>query len=94
MSEQFFRHLDGGIYKFVAHARSADTDGEVVVYEHLWPFEQSLWVRNRPDFEVRFKSIDEVTARRAMKQDRAEAQAAVIAAKTARRAAREQSKPK
>lgn len=91
MSEQYFRHIDGGIYRFVAHARSADTDGEAVIYEHLWPFDQSLWVRNRRDFEIRFKAIDEVAVRRAMKHDRVEAQAAVTAAKTARRAARDQS---
>lgn len=87
MSEQYFRHVDGGLYRFVSHARSADTDGEVVVYEHLWPFNQSLWVRNRPDFEARFTPTDEMTVKRAMKQDRNEAQAQVNAAKAARRAA-------
>jgi len=91
MTAKYFRHLDGGLYKFVAYARSADTDGDVVVYEHLWPFDQSLWVRNRADFESRFKPIDEIAVHRAMKQDRPEAQAAVKAAKTVRRAA--QSKP-
>jgi hypothetical protein len=87
-AEQYFRHLDGGFYRFVSHARSADTEGEVVIYEHLWPFDQSLWVRNRTDFEARFSSIDEITVKRAMKQDRAQAQAQVNAAKAARRAAK------
>jgi len=88
MAEQYYRHLDGGLYRFVAHARSADADGEVVVYEHLWPFDQSLWVRNRPDFEARFTSTDEITVKRAMKQERTQAQAQVNAAKAARRAAK------
>jgi hypothetical protein len=88
MTEKYYRHLDGGLYRFVAYARSADVDGEVVIYEHLWPFDQSLWVRNRPDFEARFISADEVTVKRAMKQERAPAQALVNAAKAARRAAK------
>ena len=88
MSEQYFRHVDGGLYRFVAHARSADVDGEVVVYEHLWPFDQSLWVRNRSDFEARFTPTDEITVKRAMKQERTQAQAQVNAAKSARRAAK------
>jgi hypothetical protein len=87
-TEQYFRHTDGGLYRFVAYARSADVDGEVVVYEHLWPFDQSLWVRNRPDFEARFMPTDEVTVKRAMKEDRPQAQAIVDAARAARRAAK------
>jgi len=89
MAEQYFRHLDGGVYRFVAHARSADNEDEVVVYEHLWPFDQSLWVRNRAEFQTRFTTIDEFTARLEMKRDRVQAQAAVTTAKAARRAAKQ-----
>ena len=70
----------------MAHARSADTEGDVVVYEHVWPFDKSLWVRDRTQFEARFASVDEVTVKRAMKQDRDAAQSAVRAAQAARRA--------
>jgi hypothetical protein len=86
VSEHYFRHLDGGLYRFVAYARSADDDNEVVVYEHIWPFTQSLWVRNRAEFEARFTPTDEMAIKRAMKQDRVEAQAQVTAAKAARKA--------
>ena len=88
MAEQYFRHLDGGLYRFVAHAKSADDASDVVVYEHLWPFDQSLWVRNRTEFETRFMPTDEITVKRAMKQERAQAQAQVNAAKATRRAAK------
>jgi hypothetical protein len=88
MTEQYFRHIDGGLYRFVANARSADDAGDVVVYEHLWPFEQGLWVRKRSEFEARFSSVDEITVKRAMKEDRAEAQVHVNAAKALRRAAK------
>jgi hypothetical protein len=86
MAEQYFRHLDGGLYRFVAYARSADNEKDVVVYEHLWPFTQGLWVRDRAEFEARFTASDEMSLKRAMKQDRGEAQVQVNAAKAARRA--------
>jgi hypothetical protein len=88
MTEKYFRHLDGGLYRFVSHAKSADDTRDVVVYEHLWPFDQSLWVRNRAEFETRFLPTDEITVKRALKQDRALAQTQVNAAKAARRAAK------
>jgi len=88
MSEQYFRHIDGGLYRFVAYARSADTAGDVVVYEHLWPFERGLWVRDRADFEARFKPIEFAVVNQAMSENREAAQQQVNAAKAARRAAK------
>lgn len=89
MSEQYYRHIDGGLYRFVAYARSADTTLEVVVYEHLWPFERGLWVRDRTEFEVGFAPVEPVIVERAMQRDRTAAQAQVNAAKAARRAAQQ-----
>ncbi|QDQ25781.1 DUF1653 domain-containing protein [Chitinimonas arctica] len=86
MSNSYFRHTDGGLYRFVAHARSADTTGDVVVYEHLWPFTQGLWVRDRQEFESRFSPIDAAEVENAMQGDRLAAQAAVDTAKATRRA--------
>lgn len=86
MSDQYFRHIDGGFYRFVAHACSADDAGDVVVYEHLWPFDRGLWVRKRAEFETRFSPVDELTIKRAMKEDRETAQVAVNSAKAKRRA--------
>ncbi|GLR13634.1 DUF1653 domain-containing protein [Chitinimonas viridis] len=88
MSHLHYRHTDGGLYRFVAHARSADTTGDVVVYEHLWPFEQGLWVRDRQEFESRFTPISATEVTTAMQGDRAAAQAAVDEAKAKRRAAK------
>jgi hypothetical protein len=89
MTEQHFRHIDGGLYRFIANARSADDAGDVVVYEHLWPFEQGLWVRKRSEFESRFSPTDEITVKRAMKEDRVKAQERVNAAKALRRAVKQ-----
>jgi hypothetical protein len=89
MSEQYFRHRDGGLYRFVAVARSADTTAEVVVYEHLWPFERGLWVRDRIEFESRFQPIAAAQVEAVLKQDQPAAQLQVNAAKAARRAAKQ-----
>jgi hypothetical protein len=89
MTEQYFRHIDGGLYRFVANARSADDSGDVVVYEHLWPFEFGLWVRKRSEFETRFLPVDEITVKRETRQNRADAQEKVNAAKALRRAAKQ-----
>jgi hypothetical protein len=88
-TEQYFKHTDGGLYRFVAHARSADSAKEVVVYEHLWPFDPGLWVRDRQEFEDRFLSIALEIVQQEMRLDRAHAQATVTAAKAARRAKRD-----
>lgn len=86
MSQAHYRHMDGGLYRFVAHAMSADTDREVVVYEHLWPFEPGLWVRDRQEFEARFSPVSSEVVEAAQRGDREAAQAMVNAAKAARRA--------
>lgn len=88
MSERFFRHLDGGYYRLFAEARCAETTGPLVVYEHLWPFEPGLWVRERDEFFSRFTPVDEAEVRSAQAGERAAAQAAVTEAKAQRRAAR------
>lgn len=84
--------MDGGLYRFDRIARSADTGKEVVVYEHRWPFDPSFWARDKEEFEARFTLITEMeylTISASML--RADGQAAVTAAKAARRAKRDQS---
>lgn len=87
MSDLLYRHTDGGYYRLVTFGRSADTGGDVAIYQHLWPFDASWWTRDKAEFLARFAEVstDEVAA--AMKIDRATAQANVNAAKAARRAA-------
>jgi hypothetical protein len=87
MSELFYRHLDGGYYRLVTFGRSADTDGDVAIYQHLWPFDASWWSRDKADFLARFTPVNEEEVRAAMQADRKAAQAAVQSAKAARRAA-------
>jgi hypothetical protein len=39
------RHYKGGLYRVVGLAKHSETLEPMVVYEHLWPHEQGLWVR-------------------------------------------------
>ncbi len=88
MSELYYRHLDGGYYRLVSFGRSADTGGDVAIYQHLWPFDASWWVRDREEFLARFAPITADELSTAVRGDRAAAQQAVDAAKAARRAAK------
>lgn len=58
----YVQHRDGGLYRVKAHGKSTVDGSEVVIYEHIYPFEQSIWVRPMAEWTVdRFKpvSLDE-----------------------------------
>jgi hypothetical protein len=85
---QFFRHTDGGYYHSLGHALHADDQAVHVIYEHIWPFETGLpWLRRVDEWAGRFTPVTREQLIEAMQQDRESAQAAVMAAKAARRAA-------
>lgn len=56
---ELFRHKKGGIYRLVHRGRHADDGSRVVIYQHLWPHQVGLWVRNEAEFfeEGRFVRI-------------------------------------
>jgi hypothetical protein len=86
-NKDLYRHTDGGLYEFQRYAKSADTGKDVVIYQHLWPFTQDTWVRDREEFEARFTNITEKEYHQIKtSMTREDAQAAIIAAKAIRRA--------
>jgi len=90
MQEQdgrYFRHIDGGLYQLLHHARHADDGKPVMVYLHLWPYEPSVWVRRVDEFAQRFEEISELEYTRLSAVDRHSGQQAVAAAKQKRRQA-------
>lgn len=86
---QLVRHIDGGIYRFVGLSQHTDDQSLMYNYHHIWPFEQSVipWARPSDQWGSRFVPITEQDLEEAMRQDRAQAQQAVLEAKAARRAA-------
>lgn len=59
--------------------------GDLMVYEHLWPFEVSVWGRPLVEFEKRFKPVAYADLVLAMEHDRVTTQAAISTARSARR---------
>jgi hypothetical protein len=86
----YYRHVDGGIYRFFTEATHTDGLEPHAVYEHLWPFEPGPYVRPMSQWRQRFAAITEAQATSLMQGDRAAAQQAVTAHKASRREAERQ----
>ncbi|MBC7475662.1 MAG: DUF1653 domain-containing protein [Candidatus Sericytochromatia bacterium] len=54
---QLFRHIDGGYYQYEKSVLFADNQDELVIYKHLWPFDESHWARRYQEFKARFTPI-------------------------------------
>lgn len=81
----YYRHVDGGLYRFITEAHHSDDASEMIVYEHLWPFTPSIWVRPVHEFQNRFQPINESEVKAAMLTNQKTAQEAVNQAKAQRR---------
>lgn len=84
---RYFRHIDGGLYQLLYRARHADDGTPVMVYLHLWPYEQGVWVRRADEFAQRFEEISELEYARLSAVDRRLGQQAVATAQQNRRQA-------
>ena len=85
-SPQYYRHIDGGLYRAYTEARHTEDLGAHMVYEHVWPFPVTACVRPAKAFALRFTPISEEEALQLMTGDRKSAQEAVRATQQARRA--------
>ena len=54
----YYKHKYGGIYRFITEGINVDTKLNMVVYEHVYPFSQQTYVRNKTEFETSFRIID------------------------------------
>ena len=84
-SPSYYRHVDGGIYRFFTEATHTDGLESHAVYEHLWPFEPGPYIRPISQWNKRFSAISEVQATSLMQGNREAAQQAVTACKAIRR---------
>lgn len=48
--DDYVQHRYGGVYQFVGHATDTSTGQEVVVYAHVWPFDDKLFTRPSSEF--------------------------------------------
>lgn len=82
------QHRDGGLYTILYQGTSTVDQSEQVVYIHLFPFEQKVWIRPRSEWtDDRFRLLPPEEARELLKRDPEEFKAEI----TARKAARKQS---
>lgn len=81
----YYRHQDGGYYLVLNIARSSEDQSEQVVYLHIWPFDQGVWVRPLKEWASRFTEVTEAECALALGGDRATAQERVTLAKATRR---------
>lgn len=82
---QAFQHVDGGYYRFIVCAYSSEDQSEKVVYEHVWPFEPSVWERPVTEFMAKFAPITADALTRALSQNRLEVQEEISKNKAQRR---------
>lgn len=86
-SGTIFRHTDGGIYCFDRSAEDFKTGEEMVIYDHLWPFEQSTWARPAQEFLKKFTTMTSSELNVALAGDRAADQARITASRLSRKGA-------
>jgi hypothetical protein len=56
---QHYQHRYGGVYVVKAIAKSTIDKSEWVVYNHVWPFEEEVWIRPLAEWseEGRFRQL-------------------------------------
>lgn len=89
MPGNVYRHTDGGYYRYLALSRDTEDQAPRVIYQHIWPFEESIWGRPASEWASRFTLIplNDPELDMAMRGNRVAYQNTVRANKAARREA-------
>jgi hypothetical protein len=82
---EVFRLSDGSLMCRVCEGRNGLDQEDLMVYEHLWPFEKLMWTRPLSQFQERFTPITEAELEEAIAGNREAAQTAVKEHKANRR---------
>jgi hypothetical protein len=85
---QLLRHIDGGYYQYEKSVLFADDQDELVIYKHLWPFDESEWARRYTEFKGKFTPITLEDFNKAKKVDRQILQKQIEETRTNRRKAK------
>jgi hypothetical protein len=86
--QQYYKHVDGGLYFVSMIGKSTVDQSEHVIYIHIYPFELAPWIRPLEEWTTeRFQLIDHVEASIMLKQDREAMKVAISQNKASRRAA-------
>lgn len=70
LTEATHLHYKGGLYRVVGEALHTETSEALVIYEHVWPHERSLFARPKsmfygtlPDGRPRFADVAQLLER-------------------------------
>jgi hypothetical protein len=85
---QLLRHIDGGYYQYEKSVLFADDQDELVIYKHLWPFDESEWARRYTEFKEKFTPITLEDFNKAKKVERETLQKQIEETRTNRRKAK------
>jgi len=81
---EFYQHRYGGIYVVDDVATHTGTKERLVIYTHVYPFDEVAWARPIDEWtEERFTRISYERVQELMKKDRAEFQTEINEAKAA-----------
>ena len=83
----YYRHTDGGIYRVIGMARDSQDASDLVLYEHVWPFEAGRWTRPLPQWASRFTPVTAEEVAVTQRGDRAAEQRRISAARQSRKGA-------
>jgi hypothetical protein len=90
--DQLLRHIDGGYYQYEKSVLFADDQDELVIYKHLWPFEESNWARRYSEFKDKFTPITVEDFQKAKQVEREVLQKQIEETRTNRRKAKQANK--
>lgn len=82
---RFYQHRYGGIYSVdKVKAKSSVDKSEWVVYTHIWPFEEEVWIRPYSEWtDGRFRPLEQNEYLDLIRRDREEFQREITANKEA-----------
>lgn len=67
----YYKHRYGGIYRHLMYAVNKDLGcEEVVVYQHIFPFEQNTFVRKKQDFMSNYKVLSDEELNMELQKDK------------------------
>ena len=59
MSAEYYINVYGGLYQFISEATNTEDKNIMIVYKHIYPFEEKTYVRRKDEFYEKFKQISE-----------------------------------
>lgn len=55
--DRYYQHKYGGIYRYLINCINTDSKKEMIVYEHVFPYDKKNYCRNINEFNNNFKLL-------------------------------------